>query len=128
MKKSTVKKIAFWIGLVFHVIVVIGFFDNFNKALNYDESTPFAILSLFGSGFMIYGMYITTEDKKKNSLVSIIVSIIIWIYLIINLFNIHKYGYHNNFYINFIILAISATTLLLFAMSNLIKLNDNRDR
>lgn len=126
MEKSTIKKIAFWIGLVFNVIVVMGFFDNFNKALNYDESTPFAILSLFGSGFMIYGMYTTTESKKKNSLVSMIVSSIIWIYLIINLFNYDNNTY-NNFYINFIILAISATTLLLFAMNNLIKLNDNQD-
>ena len=130
MEKTTVKKIAFWIGFAFHLIVIIGFFyvnewyidgDLFGYTIKDNDTTPFAILSLFGSGIMIYGMFTSLiEDAKKDSIIACIVGIFIWLYLIITMFcEIHD----DSFYLNWILLSISATTLLIFAMKNMIKKN-----
>lgn len=128
MEKSSVKKIAFWIGIIFHIIVIIGFIyvndwyidgDLFGYTIKDNDATPFAILSLFGTGIMIYGLFTPVLlDSKKNSIKACIISAFIWLYLIICLFSdVH----HDSFYLNWFLLSISATTLLVFAVKNLIK-------
>lgn len=129
MEKSTVKKIAFWIGLIFHLIVILGFLyynywcidDELLDIIQEKDITLFAILSLFGSGIMIYGMFTPLiEDVKKDSIIACVIGTLIWLYLIINMFSAKRY---DSFYLNWFLLFISATALIIFAMKNMIKRN-----
>jgi hypothetical protein len=107
MKASVIKQIAFILGIVLFLIVVVGLFltdntfwyvsdnDNYlsysvydNEFLIYERDfVPFAVLSIFASALIVFGMKTRSVRRTKNQcIIGIIIGAIIWLFLILSAF------------------------------------------
>ena len=113
------KTASFWIGLVFLSFPLLSWFfdgcrDYFFEMIDDRDFVPFSLLFGVGCGLVMFSIF-NQIWRKEESIVAVVIGVLVWIYLIVNVF----VGYWR--WLNWCLLAVFGSAMIAVGIRNLLE-------